>query len=148
MGGVVGLGLAGGKMILRILISAVFLVAGLLKLWDPLAFADGIAAFRVFPEWTITPLALGVPYFEILTALGILGRRTRSAGALAACGLAMGFAALYASAFIRGLDVQCSCFGTWKILQVTTQAGLLRALVLLVACLSVYGREIRKVRAD
>ena len=54
----VGLGLACGKMIPRILVSLVFIVAGGLKLHDPLAFADGIAAFRVFPNWSINVHAL------------------------------------------------------------------------------------------
>ena len=59
----VGFWLAGGKMIPRILVSFVFIVAGLLKLWDPLGFADGIAAFHVFPNWSINVLATGIPYF-------------------------------------------------------------------------------------
>ncbi|MEI6492214.1 MAG: MauE/DoxX family redox-associated membrane protein [Verrucomicrobiota bacterium] len=118
-------------MIPRILVSFVFLVAGLLKLRDPLAFADGIAAFHVFPSWAINALAMSVPYFEIFTGIGILLGRTRSAGALAACGLSVVFVVLFASALVRGIDVTCSCFGTWKILQASTRVGFVRALVLL-----------------
>ena len=126
-----GFGLAGRKMIPRILVSLVFVVAGVLKLWDPLAFADGIAAFHVFPNWSINPMAMCVPYFEILTGIGILLGRTRSAGALAACGLSVCFVVLFASALARGLDVTCACFGKWEILQASTRVGFVRALVLL-----------------
>ena len=134
----VGLGLAGGKMIPRILVSFVFIVAGLLKLWDPLGFADGIAAFHVFPNWSINVLATGIPYFEILTGLGILIVRTRSAAAMAACGLSVCFVVLYVSALARGLDVTCACFGKWKILQASTRVGFVRALVLLAASAWIY----------
>lgn len=135
-----GFGLAGGEMIARILLSLVFLVAGALKLRDPQAFADGIAAFQVFPGWAINPLALSVPYFEIFVAVGILFARTRGAAALAACGLSVCFVALFAQAFARGLEVTCSCFGKWEILQASTRGGFARALVLLAMSMWIYGR--------
>ncbi|MFZ4777957.1 MAG: MauE/DoxX family redox-associated membrane protein [Terrimicrobiaceae bacterium] len=133
-------------MILRFLISAVFLIAGLLKLRDPLAFADGIAAFHLFPVWMINPLALSIPYFEVFTGIGILVPRTRSPAALAACGLSLGFIILYASAIARGLDVRCACFGKWELLQASTRDGFARAIVLFAACLWVYARELAKGR--
>jgi len=136
----VGIGLTCGKMILRILVSLVFLVAGLLKLRDPLAFADGIAAFRIFPHAILNPLALGVPYFEILTGIGILCGPTRRAGALAAVALSLCFLVLYAFALARGLDVTCACFGKWEILQASPRVGFVRALALLGACSWMYTR--------
>lgn len=142
-----GLGLANGKMIPRILVALVFLVAGLLKLRDPLAFADGIAGFHAFPVWAINPLAMCAPWFEILTGTGILVGRTRSAGALAACGLSVCFVALYASALARGLDVQCACFGKWDLLQASTRVGFVRALALLGFSAWVYWRACPTGRA-
>ena len=142
-----GVWLTRGKMILRISVSLVFLVAGVLKLRDPLAFADGIAAFQVFPAWIINVLAMGVPFFEILTGLGILSRRTRSAGALAACGLSIGFVLLYASALARGLEVTCACFGKWEILEASTQVGFLRALILLGLSAWVYAKALARPEA-
>lgn len=136
-----GFALAGGKMILRILVSLVFVVAGVLKLRDPIAFSDGIAAFLVFPNGSINALAMVIPWFEIFTGIGILIGRTRSAGALAACGLSACFAVLYASALARGLDVTCGCFGKWEILQVSTRAGFVRAAVLLGFSAWVYAKS-------
>lgn len=136
----VGIRLACGKMILRIFIALVFLAAGVLKLHDPLAFSDGIDAFQIFPGWIINPLAMVLPYFEILTGLGILSVRTRSAAALAACGLSLCFVLLYASALARGLDVTCGCFGKWEILQASTRVGFVRAVVLLGLSAWVYVR--------
>jgi putative oxidoreductase len=143
----VGHGLACRKMISRLLISLVFLVAGALKLSDPLAFADGIAAFHIFPGWSINPLAMGVPYFEIFTGAGILCGRTRSAAALAACGLSACFVVLYATALARGLDVTCACFGKWTLLQASTRVGFVRALVLLgISVCALRGRWLHQER--
>ena len=129
-------------MIPRILVSSVFVVAGLLKLRDPLAFADGIAAFHVFPAWSIDVLAMGIPYFEILTGIGILSGRARTAAALAACGLSVCFVVLFASALVRGIDVTCACFGKWEILQASTRIGFVRALVLLGLSAWVYAKAV------
>ena len=141
-----GLGLANRKMIPRLLAASVFLVAGLLKLLAPMAFADGIAGFHAFPVWAINPLAMCVPWFEILTGTGILIGRTRRAGGLAACGLSVCFVVLYASALARGLDVQCACFGKWDLLQASTRVGLVRALILLGLSAWVYWRARRTDR--
>lgn len=132
-------------MILRFLIAAVFLLAGLLKLRDPLAFADGIEAFHLFPLWMINPLALGMPFFEVFTGIAILNRRTKSAGTLAACGLSFCFLLLYASAMARGLEIHCACFGKWDFLQATTRTGFVRAFVLLAGCLWMYWQDVRRV---
>jgi uncharacterized membrane protein YphA (DoxX/SURF4 family) len=129
-------------MIPRILVSLVFLLAGLLKLQDPLAFADGIAAFHIFPVWSIHVLALGIPIFEVLTAIGLLADRTRRPAALAACGLSVCFVVLYASALVRGLDVTCACFGKWEILQASTGVGFARAMVLLGLSAWVYAKAL------
>ncbi len=142
----VGLRVAGAKMILRLLISVVFLAAGLLKLSDPLAFADSIVAFHFFPQCMINPLALSIPFFELFTGVGLLAPRTRSPAALAACGLSLGFIILYAAAMARGLDIRCACFGKWELLQASTNEGLVRAVVLFAACLWVYVRKDSKSR--
>ncbi len=133
-------------MILRLLLSVIFLSAGLLKLSDPLALADGIAAFHFFPAGWINPLALGIPFFEVFTGLALFCRPVRRAGALAATGLSFCFLVLYAFAMVRGLEIHCACFGKWEFLQATTGTGFLRALVLLAAGLWVWWRESRAVR--
>jgi uncharacterized membrane protein YphA (DoxX/SURF4 family) len=125
-------------MIARLLLAAVFLLAGALKFPDPLGFADGIAGFGLVPVWMIVPLALGIPIFEILTGAALLSTRFRSAGALAASGLSLAFVLLYAWAWAWGLDVQCSCFGSLEIFKVSNGAGLLRGLVLLLLSTWVY----------
>lgn len=96
---------------LRLLVGAVFVYAGAVKLAAPQAFADSIATFRLLPAQLVDLLALGLPLFEVvLGALLVLGRWTRTSalGALFSCGM---FALALASALLRGLPVDCGCFG-------------------------------------
>jgi uncharacterized membrane protein YphA (DoxX/SURF4 family) len=131
-------------MIARLLLASVFAVAGVFKIFDPLGFADGISGFRLVPAFAIAPLALGVPIFEILTAAAMVGRRFRRASALAATGLSLAFVIFYASAWVRGLDVQCACFGTLEFFRVSTGGGLLRAGAMLALSSWVYASACRE----
>ena len=81
------------------------------KLRDPLQFADSVAAFAILPAVVITPFALSLPPFEILCGVLMLTPFTRRVAALALMlATAMFFTAL-ASALLRGLTLDCGCFG-------------------------------------
>ena len=134
-------------MIIRIIVSLVFLAAGLLKLRDPLAFADGISGFQILPDWMINPLALIVPFFEILTGIGLLSRRFLGSASVAAGGLSACFVVFYLSALARGIEVTCACFGKWEVLQVPTWLGSIRAILLLAASAWIYAASRKKCGA-
>jgi putative oxidoreductase len=92
-------------------IAAVFIYAGIDKLRDPLQFADSIAAFAILPVVFINVLAIGLPPFEIASGLLLLGPRTRRIGALAIAVITVMFLVALASALLRGLTLDCGCFG-------------------------------------
>ncbi len=96
---------------LSILLGAVFIYAGALKLQDPLKFADAIHAFKLLPRFFITPLALTLPLVEILSGLLLITGYQRGLGAFCILCLTLVFAAVIASALARGLIINCSCFG-------------------------------------
>ncbi len=97
--------------VLRVALGAVFLAAGLLKVSHPEFLAATIAAFRILPEAVIAPLAVALPYFEmILGGYLIVGLFTRVAALVAAAQLAA-FAAAIASVVVRGIPTSCGCFG-------------------------------------
>lgn len=95
-----------------IAMAAVFVYAGIDKIRDPLSFADSIAAFAILPAMFINLLALGLPPFEIASGLMLLGPWTRRVGALALAVLSVVFFTALASALLRGLTLDCGCFGT------------------------------------
>lgn len=92
-------------------LAGVFVYAGIDKLRDPLQFADSIAAFAILPAVIINLLAFGLPPFEIGCALLLLPRATRRIGALAVAAISVVFLTALASALLRGLTLDCGCFG-------------------------------------
>jgi putative oxidoreductase len=98
-------------VVLRSALSAVFLWAGTSKAPDPSAFALAIERYRLLPWPICAALALYLPWLEILAALGLWRRSTRVGACLILFGLSVLFFGALASAFIRGLDISCGCFG-------------------------------------
>ena len=98
-------------LLLRILLGGVLLAAGALKAGDPSSVAASIAAFRLLPAAVVGPLALALPYLELmLGAYLIVGLFTRVAAALAAFEFLI-YAGAIASAVVRGIPAACGCFG-------------------------------------
>ena len=98
-------------LLLRVVLGAIFVIAGASKVGHADMFAAQIAGFKLLPQIVIAPLALGLPYLELL--LGgyvILGLFTRTSAWIAAVLLAV-FDAAIASAVMRGMSVSCGCFG-------------------------------------
>jgi uncharacterized membrane protein YphA (DoxX/SURF4 family) len=95
----------------RLVLGGVFLVAGWLKVIDPQSSVAAVRAYRLLPDSVATPVGWGLPFAEI--ALGILllaGIATRVAAAVAAVLLVV-FMAAVVSAAVRGLSIDCGCFG-------------------------------------
>jgi uncharacterized membrane protein YphA (DoxX/SURF4 family) len=97
--------------LLRVAVGALFVIAGGSKVGHADLFAAQIAAFGLVPHGLVAPMALLLPFFEVL--LGgylILGLYTRPAAIVAVVQLAI-FATAIGSAVIRGLSLSCGCFG-------------------------------------
>lgn len=92
-------------------VAAVFIYAGIDKIRDPLQFADSIAAFAILPAVLINLLAMGLPPFEIACGLLLIGPWTRRVGALAVAIILVVFMIALSSALLRGLTLDCGCFG-------------------------------------
>lgn len=103
--------------IVRLGLSIVFIYAGWAKSRQPMEFADSIASFRIAPFNIIMVLALVLPLFELVMGLLILwpsGVRVASLGIFIALAV---FVVAIISAKIRGLTIDCGCFGhavSWR----------------------------------
>ena len=95
----------------RWLLGSLLIWAGALKIGHPAALASAIAGFRLLPAGIVAPLAVILPYFEVLLGLYLVaGLFTRIAGWLTAAQFAV-YAAAIASAVLRGIPANCGCFG-------------------------------------
>jgi uncharacterized membrane protein YphA (DoxX/SURF4 family) len=95
----------------RLVLGAVLLIAGAIKIADPQASVQAVAAYELLPKALETPVGWALPFGEV--ALGLLlmvGFGTRVA-AIGAGALMVLFIAAVASAWARGLAIDCGCFG-------------------------------------
>jgi uncharacterized membrane protein YphA (DoxX/SURF4 family) len=95
----------------RILLGGVLLVAGALKIPDPAAAVRAVRAYEALPEPLVAPVAFGLPVVEIAVGLALLLGVFVRAAALASAVLLVVFLAGVASAWARGLQIDCGCFG-------------------------------------
>jgi uncharacterized membrane protein YphA (DoxX/SURF4 family) len=95
----------------RTALGLVFIGAALPKIADPPGFAKAIWAYELFPPWSLNPLALGLPWLELLCGLMLcLGLWLRAATAWVAA-LLLGFCLALAINLVRHHPVDCGCFG-------------------------------------
>ncbi|XHR28660.1 MAG: DoxX family protein [Chthoniobacteraceae bacterium] len=101
-----------GSLLLRWVIGWLFIVAGVLKVMDPVAFVQAIEGYRILSGPPASLLALYLPWLEILCGAGLLTRRFFYTGSLALLtALTLVFIVALVSAWARGLDIECGCFG-------------------------------------
>jgi len=98
--------------ILLMVIAAVFIAAGVMKAWNPSAFAEDIRNYRLVPWSANVVLALYLPWLEMAVGGALLWRKTRGGGLLLALGMLLGFLLAILSAWWRGLNISCGCFGS------------------------------------
>ncbi len=127
-------------------LGAIFVYAGIDKIHDPLQFADSIAAFGILPAAFISLLALSLPPFEIACGLLLLWPPTRRVGALAIALISVVFFSALLSALVRGLTLDCGCFGIGPPSRPRMWLELALNVVFLLGALSVYLRSIVRVQ--
>lgn len=97
---------------LRLVIGGIFIYAGTLKIADPVAFADSIATFQILPSQLINVVALALPLFEILAGGALIFGLFWKQAAFALLNLTLAFAFFLIQAIVRGLQIDCGCFGS------------------------------------
>lgn len=125
----------------RVAVAGVFVYAAVPKLMDPVGFAETISNYQAFPYWSWNALALVVPMVEIVGALTVLVGWKRQAGAALLGALTCGFLVLIASVVVRGIDINCGCFGTEAAASSGVGWGLFWRDVVLLAGIGVAGRR-------
>jgi len=138
--------------LLRLGIGGLFSYAGLVKIWDfkagdwaTQAFATAVQNYQLTPPLHLTSsltissailIAVYLPWLELAAGVALIFRKLQ-AGALALmAGMTLMFLVAIGSAWARGLDISCGCFGkennaTNFPLHITGDIGLLAAIALL-----------------
>jgi uncharacterized membrane protein YphA (DoxX/SURF4 family) len=97
----------------RVALGALLLVAGVLKAHDgPTLTAISIAGYRILPGPVVAPLAVGLPYLEILVGAYLVSGMFTRATAWFATAQFLVFAGAVASLLVRHIHTDCGCFGS------------------------------------
>jgi uncharacterized membrane protein YphA (DoxX/SURF4 family) len=99
------------SLLARLLLGGVLLVAGGLKVTKPTDSANAVAAYKLLPTNIAHLLGYALPWLEVAIAvlliIGIMVRPAAIAGGL----IMVVFIGAIASAWARGLIIDCGCFG-------------------------------------
>ena len=100
-----------GWWIISILVGALFIYAGAVKISDPAEFARDIDNYKMLPWQVSVWLALYLPWLEVFCGLALITRLLYRGGVFIVTGLMIVFVIASVVAKARGLDVSCGCFG-------------------------------------
>ncbi|HUF63707.1 MAG TPA: MauE/DoxX family redox-associated membrane protein [Verrucomicrobiales bacterium] len=95
----------------RIGLAAVFLVSGAIKVLDPTAFLLQVRAYDLLPDPGPGILSLLLPWLEVFAGASLFLRPLQGGACLLLGALLLLFSAALASAWSRGLEIACGCFG-------------------------------------
>lgn len=98
-------------LLARLVLGAVLLVAGVLKVPHPEASVTAVRAYQLLPLELADPVGRALPIIEVIVGalliLGVLTRWAAVAGGLLMVAFIIGIASVWA----RGISINCGCFG-------------------------------------
>lgn len=95
----------------RLALAGIFAAAALLKIGDPAESLRAVRAYRLLPEGMVKLVGYSLPFLELAVAILLLvGLATRLTAIVASVMLVL-FIGAVASAWARGLHIDCGCFG-------------------------------------
>jgi len=110
----IGLGIPfvrAGRFLARLVLAGVFIFAGAVKIYDPGQFAIEVQRYQLLPWKVCAAIAIYLPWLELLSGF-CLFLKSFERGALVLITLLLSiFTFALASALVRGLSIDCGCFG-------------------------------------
>jgi uncharacterized membrane protein YphA (DoxX/SURF4 family) len=96
----------------RLGLAVVWAWAARAKILEPDGAVISVRAYRLLPEVLVHPVAWGLPFLELAVALLLAAGVATRLAAATSTGLLLVFIAGIASAWARGLQIDCGCFST------------------------------------
>lgn len=98
-------------VVFRLVLGGLFVYAGAAKALEPLDFAQNIRNYQLVGQSLSFMAALVLPWLEILAGAFLVAGIWKRGAALVISVLLVFFIVLTAVTMVRGLDVDCGCFG-------------------------------------
>ena len=100
------------QAIVRWMLGAIFLLAGALKIAHPGDFYSDLLAYEVdLPDGIFRCIAIAVPWLEVVCGGALLADFWPETVRLLVMALCLIFVLMLGQAVLRGLDLNCGCFG-------------------------------------
>ena len=97
--------------VLDLVIGGIFIYAGVVKVMEPIRFAEDIDNYHLLPWMASVRLAFYLPWLEIFCGGALIVRRLYGGALTILLALIVVFIGANVVAKMRGLDVKCGCFG-------------------------------------
>ena len=97
--------------ILHLVFGGVFIYAGAVKAGSPMVFLDDIRSFEMLPDPYAALVAMFLPWLEIFAGLAVMSGWLRRGGVLVLNVSLVVFLVAILTAWARGIDIRCGCFG-------------------------------------
>jgi uncharacterized membrane protein YphA (DoxX/SURF4 family) len=99
-------------IVLRVLMGVMFIYAAWTKLREPWAvFALAVDAYGMLPQWGVVAVARVLPWAELALGVVLLAGIFSRLSTLASSGILLFFFVLLTYSYVKGLKVDCGCFG-------------------------------------
>ena len=99
-------------LVIRLILGAVFVYAGVDKIIYPAAFAEVVNKYQILPSELINLTAIVLPWLELLLGLGLIAGLWLSGASFLITVLMAMFCGALLFNIARGLDINCGCFRT------------------------------------
>ncbi len=96
----------------RIILGFIFVFAAVSKAAEPESFAQAIANYKLLPDFLINISAIVLPWIELSAGLLLLFGISVKENSAILSGLLIIFIAAIFISLLRGLDIDCGCYGT------------------------------------
>lgn len=91
-------------------LGLLFVIAAWPKVVDPPGFAKALHAYHLLPGWAVFPVALALPWLEMLCGLALLAGLWKRAASTWIALMLLGFIGALSINLVRGRPVDCGCF--------------------------------------
>lgn len=102
------------SIILRLILVVLFIASALTKIMDVEAFSESLNSYKILPIKLVPLFSYYVPIMEFGLALGFLLPKSAKVMSILTMLVILAFQLALASLLIRGIDIDCACFGKFE----------------------------------
>jgi len=124
-------------LLLRIVLGGILVYAGWTKLFDTAGLAKAIDNYQILPYHAINIAAITLPAIELIAGLGLIFGLFLDGSLAITTALYALFVIAVESAILRGLNIECGCFGTFDAEIVGTKV-FIRDVLFLLGCIPIW----------